>query len=103
MEVGKSQKNGNLGQQAHPRWITFIDVMSLPHVAHIDNCGELHMFALQLEEMLFATCMNSQVETHKRLQVDVVTKKTLKLEAPEPMDKFFFAGKVSFGKKPKER
>ena len=103
VEVGKSQKNGNLGEQAHPRWMTFTDVMSLPHVAHIDNGGELHMFALQLEEMLFATCMNSQVETHKRLQVDVVTKKTLKLEAPEPMDKFFFAGKVSFGKKPKER
>ena len=55
VEVGKSQKNDNLGEQAHPRWMTFTDVMSLPHVAHIDNGGELHMFALQLEEMLFAT------------------------------------------------
>ena len=49
------------------------------------------MFALQLEELLFATCMNSQVETHKRLQVDVITKKTLKLQAPKVMAKFFFA------------
>ena len=103
VEVGKSQKNGNLTEQAHPCWMTFTDAMSLPHVAHINNGGEMHMFALQLEELLFATCMNPQVETHKRSQVDVVTKKTLKLQAPEEMDKLFFAGKVSVGNKKKER
>ena len=68
------------------------------------NITELHSLALQIEEILFDKFWGflTQHDTHKRLTVDVLQKKSqVTLNDAASHDKLVFAGTVSFGEKPK--
>lgn len=85
------------------RWMSLLEVMSLDSCPPADNIGDVHTFALQLENFIFLHCIGefATSDVLGRLGLDLIGKKNIRLRLPRLDVKIYFMGTVTYGKKPK--